>query len=73
MELYFQSSVVYSLLNNVWLVLIPAINTQGFANSLWEEIVNGKPIDTNRDFPYNRKDNFCFSTFAGKILDIIYR
>lgn len=53
--------------------MVPAINTQGFANTIWEENVNGKLIDTNRDFPYNRKDPACFSTFAGKILDILYR
>lgn len=52
---------------------MPAINTQGFANTTRGEMVDGKLIDTNWDFPYNWNDKFCFSTFAGKILDILYR
>ena len=54
--------------------MTPTTNAWGYANDRREEYTdNGHYIDINRDFPYNRRDESCFSTISSRVVFKIFQ
>ena len=75
-KLYRKKSSVFQMLNNVRLLIIPALNMNGFYHDNDnEEVIFGKApqlVDPNLDFNLNPKKD-CFSTFSSQVIHMLYQ
>jgi len=66
LENYNKDTWITYLINNRKLVVMPSANAQGYYYNRREEIVQGMPLDPNRDFPYDSQPSKCLNTIAGR-------
>lgn len=56
------------MFNNRIILLIPTANPYGYFHNIREEVVDGKKIDPNRDFPYSKNIETCMVTTTARSL-----